>query len=165
MRRFSALLFFAIVVTTAVAAQTATQSKSETRPVKKNPLAAYAGTWTGSFEGKTWLTLKLTLQADRLSGSIERPRNLQFNDQGEIKSVSDEQSTEVVQDAQVNPDGLLLTVKNSDSPEINRYTMRLTSESAAELKMSAMSMPPGMPKIRPWKLTKVGASPAPAAQR
>jgi hypothetical protein len=165
MRRFGALLFFAIVVTMAVAAQTATQSKSEARPVKKNPLAAYAGTWTGSFEGKSWLTLKLVLQADRLSGSIERPRNLQFNDQGEIKSVSDEQSTEVVQDAQVNPDGLLLTVKNSDSQEINRYTMRLTSESAAELKMSAMSMPPGMPKIRPWKLTKVGASPAPSSQR
>ncbi len=26
--------------------------------------------------------------------SIQRPRNLQFNDQGEIKSVSDDQSTE-----------------------------------------------------------------------
>lgn len=165
MRRFGALLVFAIVVTIAVAAQTATQSKSEARPVKKNPLAAYAGTWTGSLQEKTWLTVKLTLQAERLSGSIERPRNLQFNDQGEIKSVSDEQSTEIVQDAQVNPDGLLLTVKKTDSQEINRYTMRLTSESAAELKMSAMSMPPGMPKIRPWKLTKVGPSPAAASQR
>src|SRR5271157_836700 len=165
MKRFAALLFFAIVATTALAAQPATQSKSESRPVKKNPLAAYAGTWTGSFEGKTWLTVKLALQAERLSGSIQRASHLQFNDQGEIKSVSDEQSTEVLQDAQVNPDGLLLTAKEPDTQETNHFTMKLTGESTAELKMSAMKMPPGMPKIKPWKLTKVGASSTPAAQR
>jgi len=164
MRRLGALLFFAIVVTTAVAAQTAAQSNSE-KPVKKNPLAAYAGTWTGAFEGKTWLTVKLALQADRLSGSIQRPRNLQFSDQGEIKSVGEEQSTEVVQDAQVNPDGLLLTTKDPDTQETNRFTMKLTGESTAEIKMSAMKMPPGMPKIKPWKLTKGGAPSAAAAQR
>ena len=165
MKPFGVLLFFAIVVTAALAAQPATQGKSEARPVKKNPLAAYAGTWAGSFEEKTWLTVKLTLQAERLSGSIQRASHLQFNDLGEIKSVSDEQSTEVVQDAQVNPDGLLLTAKSAETQETNRFTMKLTGESTAELKMSAMSMPPGMPKIKPWKLTKVGATPAPAAQR
>jgi hypothetical protein len=158
-------LFFAIIVTTAMAAQTATQTNNETRPARKNPLAAYAGTWTGSFEGKPWLTVKLTLQADRLFGSIQRPHDLQFNDQGELKSVSDAQSTEVVEDAQVNPDGLLLTVKNADSREVNRFTMRLTSESTAELKMSAMSMPPGMPKVKPWKLTKAGANPPATSPR
>jgi len=159
------LLFFTIVVTTAMAAQTATQTNNETRPAKKNPVAAYAGTWTGSFEGKPWLTVKLTLQADRLFGSIQRPHDFQFNDAGELKSVSDAQTTEVVEDATVNPDGLLLTVKNADSQEVNRFTMRLTGESTADLKMSAMSMPPGMPKIRPWKLTKAGGIPAAAAQR
>jgi len=165
MRRFGALLFFAIVVTAAVAAQPATQRSSETRPVKKNPLAAYAGRWTGSFAGNNWLTVTLTLQGDRLSGSIQHASHLQFNDQGEIKIVSDEQSTEVVQDAQVNPDGLLLTAKDPDTQETDRFTMKLTGESTAELKMSAMKMPPGMPKIKPWKLTKVGASSTPAAQR
>jgi hypothetical protein len=165
MRRFGALLFFVIIVTTAVLAQTATQSNSEARPARKNPLAAYAGTWTGTFEGKPWLTVRLTLQADRLSGSIQRPHDFQFNDAGELKSVSDAQTTEVVQDATVNPDGLLLTVKNADSQEVNRFTMRLTGDSTAELKMSAMSMPPGMPKIKPWKLTKAGVSPPAASQR
>lgn len=159
-----ALLFFAIIMTTAMAAQTATQTNNETRPAKKNPLAAYAGTWTGSFEGKTWLTVKLTLQADRLSGSIQHSHDLQFNDQGELKSVSDDQATEVVQDSQVNPDGLLLTTKDPDTQETSRFTMKLTGESAAEIKMSAMKMPPGMPKVKPWKLTKAGASPAAAAQ-
>ena len=131
--------------------------------MRKSPLADYAGTWTASFEGKTWLTVKLALQADRISGSIQRPRNLQFNDQGELKSASDEQSTEVVQDAQVNPDGLLLTTKDPDTQETNHFTMKLTSETTAEIKMSAMKMPPGMPKIKPWKLTKIGASSAMAS--
>jgi len=160
MRRFGALLFFAIVVTAAVAAQPAAQSNSETRPIKKDPLAAYAGTWTGAFEGKTWLTVKLALQADHLAGSIQHARNVQFNDQGEIKSVSDDQSSEVVQDAQVNPDGLLLTTKDPGTQETDHFVMKLTGESTAEIKMTAMKIPPGMPKIRPWKLTKAGASPA-----
>jgi hypothetical protein len=165
MRGFGALLLFAIVITSAAGAQPATQGNSATRPAKKSPLADYAGTWAGSFEGKTWLTVKLVLESDRLAGSIQHASHLQFNDQGEIKSVSDDLSTETVQDAQVNPDGLLLTTKDPDTQETNRFTMKLTGESNAELKMSAMKMPPGMPKIRPWKLTKAGGVPAPASQR
>jgi len=144
----------------AAVAQTSPKPAAPGTPVHKSPLADYAGMWTGSFEGKTWLTVKLALQGDRLSGFIQHPRNLQFNDQGELKTVSDEQSTENVQDAQVNPDGLLLTTKDPDTQDTNRFTMKLTGETTAEIKMSAMKMPPGMPKIKPWKVTKTGASPA-----
>ena len=157
------LLLLALAFGVAAAAQTLPKQAAPGTPVRRSPLADYAGTWTGSFEGKTWLTVKLALQGDRLSGSIQHPRNLQFNDQGELKSISDEQSTETVQDAQVNPDGLLLTTKDPDTQETNRFTMKLTGEATAEIKMSAMKMPPGMPKIRPWKLTKAGASPAVAS--
>ena len=162
MKRWVVLLVLALGV--AAGAQTSPKQAAPGTTVHKSPLADYAGTWTGSFEGKTWLTVKLALQADRLSGFIQRPRNLQFNDLGELKSVSDEQSTEVVQDAQVNPDGLLLTTKDPDTQETNRFTMKLTGEATAEIKMSAMKMPPGMPKIKPWKVTKAAASPATAAR-
>ena len=64
---------------------------------------------------------------------------------------------------QFMPDGLLLTTKDPDTQETNRFTMKLTGEVTAEIKMSAMKMPPGMPKIKPWKLTKAGASPAVAS--
>jgi hypothetical protein len=151
-------LVLTIIFGLAAAAQTAAKQGPSGAPVRKSPLADYAGTWTGSFEGKTWMTVKLTLQADRLSGFIQHPRNLQFNDQGELKSTGDDQTTETVQDAQVNPDGLLLTTKDPDTQENNRFTMKLTGESNAEIKMSAMKMPPGMPKIKPWKLTKATAS-------
>lgn len=159
-------LFLALLVAVSIVAgaQTPPKQGPDGKPVRKSPLADYAGTWTGAFEGKTWLTVKLTLQGDRLSGSIQRPRNIQFNDQGEIKSVGEEQFSETVEDAQVNPDGLLLTLKDPDAKETDRYTMRLTGESKAEIKMSAMKMPPGMPKIKPWKLTKAGVASLTAAQ-
>ncbi len=158
------LLILAMGLGAAGWAQTSAKQGSPGTPVRKSPLADYAGTWTGSFEGKTWMTVKLAQQGDRLSGSIQRPHDLQFNDQGELKSVGDNQSTAAVEDAQVNPDGLLLTVKDPDTSEVNRYTMKLTSETTAEIKMSAMKMPPGMPKVKPWKLTKAGTSSTATAQ-
>jgi hypothetical protein len=110
------------------------------------------------------MTVQLTLQGQQLSGSLRRARDLTFNDLGEIKSVGDTEVTEIIADATINGDGLLLTTKNPDTNETDRFTMRLTGESTAELKMSAMSMPPGMPKLRPWKLTRVTTPSAPAAR-
>ncbi len=158
-------LVVVVILSMAAVAQTPPKQGPPGAPVRKSPLADYAGTWIGSFEGKTWLTLKLVLQADRLSGSLQHASHLQFNDQGEIKSVGDDQSTESVQDAQVNPDGLLLTTKDPDTQETNHFTMKLTGESTADLKMSAMKIQPGMPKIKPWRLTKAGGASAPALQR
>jgi hypothetical protein len=159
------LLLLTVALGVAAAAQNPPKQGPPGTPVHKSPLADYAGTWTGSFEGKTWITVRLTLQGDRLTGFIQHPHDLQFNDDGLLKSVSDAQITETVQDALVNPDGLLLTTKDPDTQETNRFTMKLTGDSTAEIKMSAMKMPPGMPKIKPWKLTKAGSSAAAAAQR
>ena len=158
------LLLMTVALSVAAPAQTQPQQGPSNPPARKSPLADYAGTWTGSFEGKTWITVKLALQGERLSGSIQHPHSIDFNDQGELKSISDDQTTETVQDAQVNPNGLLLTTKDPDTQETNRFTMKLTGDSTAEIKMSAMKMPPGMPKINPWKLTRATAAP-PAAPR
>ena len=158
------LLLVVVGLSIMTAAQTSPKLGPDGKPVRRSPLADYAGTWTGTFDGKAWITVRLTLQGDRLSGSIQRPRNLQFNDLGDIKSVSDEQFTETVEEAQVNPNGLLLTVKEPDTQETDQYTMKLTGEATAEIKMSAMKMPPGMPKIKPWKLSKAGAPPAAASR-
>ena len=58
----------------------------------------------------------------------------------------------------LNPDGLLLTLKDPDTQETDRYMMRLVApdNDTAELKMIAMTMPPGMPKPKPWRLVKTG---------
>ena len=48
-----------------------------------------------------------------------------------------------------------LPSKIPDKQETQRYVVKLTSDSTAEIKMVAMAMPPGMPKPKPWKVMKV----------
>ena len=126
---------------------------------KVSPFAEYAGEWTATFDGKVWLRLHLEFRGEQLVGALLHARNLSVNDNGDLKSVSDEQSGATVTSAALNPDGLLLTTKDADTQESDRYLMRLVSpeNDAAELKMIAMSMPPGMPKPKPWKLVKSAA--------
>jgi hypothetical protein len=125
---------------------------------KVSPLAEYAGTWTARFDGKIWLSLELELHGDQLTGSLVHPHSLELNDNGELKSVSEEQTTDPIIDAVLNPDGLVLTVKDPDSQDKDRYLMRLVlpEKEAADLKMIAMSLPPGISKPKPWRLAKSG---------
>jgi hypothetical protein len=164
MKRLAIPIMIAIALNSVGWSQTASRPTTPNQPVKKSPLAGYAGSWTGTFEERPWLTVQLALQGQQLTGSLRRAHDLKFNDAGELKSVGDTQVTEVIEDAALNGDGLLLTAKNPDTNETDRFTMRLTSETTSELKMSAMSMPPGMPKLKPWKLTRVVAPSTPAAR-
>ena len=165
MKRLAIAIMIVLALSSAGWTQTSSRPTKPNQPVKKSPLAGYAGTWIGTFEERPWLTVQLTLQDQQLSGSLRRAHDLKFNDAGEIKSVGDTEVTEVIQEAALNNDGLLLTAKNPETNETDRFTMRLTGETTAELKMSAMSMPPGMPKLKPWKLTRVAAAPSPPAAR
>jgi hypothetical protein len=128
---------------------------------KKSPLIPYAGNWIGTFENKPWLILNLNLIGEQFSGSLQHPQNFELNDNGELKKISENFVTETVVDGKLNPDGLLLTFKDSDTQETDRYMMKLTGDSTAELKMIAMTMPPGMPKPKPWKVTKQAAATPP----
>ena len=127
-------------------------------PARKSPLAEYAGSWIATFQGHAWLTIRLNLQGTQLSGTVQHPHNLEFDNSGEVKSVSDERLTGAVETAVIQGDGLFLTVKDTDTQETDRYVMRLTSANTAEVKMVAMPMPPGMPKPQPWKLSRVNPS-------
>jgi hypothetical protein len=134
------------------------QASPKAKPV--NPLLEYVGGWTSEFEGKAWLDLRLELRAEQLAGSLIRPQKVEINDNGGIKSVSEEQYTETVAEAVVNPDGLLLTLQRADSQDRDRYQMRLIApeKQTADLKMLGMAMPPGMPKPMPWRLVKSGST-------
>jgi hypothetical protein len=155
---------FAVIAVSLTAWCQAPPASTTTPPQKPkiSPLAEYAGEWTATFDGKVWLRLHLELRGEQLAGAMLHARNLMLNDNGELKSVSEEQSGETMTSAVLNPDGLLLSMKDPDSQETDRYTMRLVppAKDTAELKMIAMSMPPGMPKPKPWKLAKTGIVPA-----
>jgi len=164
MKRFFILVMLLIATSVVGFTQTATTQQTPSAPVKKSPLADYAGTWTSAFEGHPWLTIRLTSQGTALSGSVQRAHEFQFADSGLLKSVSEDQITESIDSAALQGDGLLITVKDPNAQQPNRYLLRLTGANTADLKMVAMSMPPGMPKPQPWKLTKVTASAVAPAQ-
>ncbi len=158
MRRFIPVAELIVGLAMVGLAQTSMTPGMQNAPARKSPLAGYAGAWIGTFDGHAWLTIRLTQQGTQLSGTVQRQSDVKFNDQGEIKSVGDEQTTSAVENSLLNGDGLLLTVKEPGTQQTDRYLMRLTGADTAELKMVAMSMPPGMAKPKPWKLNRVGAN-------
>jgi hypothetical protein len=121
-----------------------------------SPLAEYAGDWTSTLDGKVWLRLQLVLQGDKLTGTMDHAKNLNIDDSGELKSVSEEQSNQTVTDAVVNPDGLVLTLKEADTQESDRFLMRLVlpSKQVANLRVIGLDLPPGMAKPKAWRLAK-----------
>jgi hypothetical protein len=163
MKRFMTLALLAISISLISVAQTSTNPQTPNAPVRKSPLAAYAGAWIGMFEGHAWMSIRLNLQAEQVSGSMQRAHDFKVNTNGGLLSVSQDQVTEGIESGVLQGDGLLLTVKDPDTHQASHYVLRLTGPDTAELKMVAMSMPPGMPKPLPWKLNRVGASTATTA--
>lgn len=158
MRRFIPVAVLIVGLAMVGLAQTSMTPGMQNAPARKSPLAGYAGAWIGTFDGHAWLTIRLTQQGTQLSGTVQRQNDVKFNDQGEIKSVGEEQTTAAVENSLINGDGLMLTVKDPGTQQTEHYVMRLTGADTAELKMVAMSMPPGMAKPKPWKLSRVGAN-------
>lgn len=158
MRRFIPVAVLIVGLAMVGLAQTSMTPGMQNAPARKSPLAGYAGAWIGTFDGHAWLTIRLTQQGTQLSGTVQRQSDVKFNDQGEIKSVGEEQTTAAVENSLINGDGLMLTVKDPGTQQTEHYVMRLTGADTAELKMVAMSMPPGMAKPKPWKLNRVGAN-------
>lgn len=133
-----------------------TANPSKTQQV--SPFAGYVGDWIATLDGKVWLLLQLELHGEQLSGFLTHSRDLEVNDEGGLRSASEEKVKEVITDATLNPDGLLITVKYADAEKTDQYMMRLTTPGqVAELKMLAQDMPPGMPKPKPWILVNFKA--------
>jgi len=158
MTRLMSFAVLLLALPVIIAAQTSMTPALQNAPARKSPLSEYAGAWVGTFQGHAWLNIRLKLEGNQLVGTLERPHELQFDNDGSIRGVSDERNTAGVQNAVLQGDGLLLTVKDPGSQETDHYLMRLTGANTAEVKMVAMSMPPGMPKPKPWMLSRVGPS-------
>ncbi len=132
--------------------------------VKKSPLAPYVGNWTATNQGRAFIILQLAQHGDQLTGSIQHPIRIDTDDNGQVKNFSDDFSTESVTQSALTGDGVLLTVKDESTNQVDRFAMQLTGDATATLKMLAMNVPPGMAKPMPWKLTKSGAAATPPTQ-
>ena len=109
-----------LLFSSALSQTPAAKPGSPATPVKKSPLLPYAGNWIGTFENQPWLILSLGLSGEQFSGAIRRPQKFEFNDNGELKKISEEFVTEIIVDGKLNPDGLLLTFKNPETQETDR---------------------------------------------
>jgi hypothetical protein len=158
MTRFMSVALLVASLAILAPAQTSMTPQLQNAPARKSPLAGYVGAWIGTFEGHTWISIRLNNQNNELTGTLQRPNDLQFENSGALKSVGQEQTTDAVEKAELQGDGLLLTVKNPTNNQTEHYVMRLMSADTAELKMASMAMQPGMPKPRPWQLSRVGPS-------
>ena len=153
MRRLAVVAVTAIALCVVGWAQTSMSPAMQNAPAQKTPLSGYVGAWIGTFQGHAWFTIRLMQRGDQLTGVMQRPRDVQFDDQGEVKSVGDEKWSGRVESAKLNGDGLLLTVKDPATNKTDRYLMRLTNDTTAEV-----NMVPGAPKPKPWRLIKVPAN-------
>jgi len=156
MKRAVSFALLTLSCTVLAAAQTSMSPGMQNAPARKSPLAEYAGSWVGTFQGHTWITVKLNQQGDHLIGTLQRPHELQFQNSGDLKSVGEEQTTSAIDKAVLQGDALLMTVKDPATQQGDLYVMRLMSANTAELRMSGMAMQPGMPKPKPWQLSRVG---------
>ena len=158
MRRLLSVAVTAIALGVGGWAQTSMSPAMQNAPARKTSLMEYVGSWIGTFQGHTWLTIRLMKSGDQLTGTLERAQDVQFNDQGDVESVSSEKWKSAFESAQLNGNGLLLTVKDPATQETNRYLMWLTNDTTAEVQILAVSQTTARPKPKPWKLTRVGPS-------
>ncbi len=158
MKRVLSVALLVLSFTLVALAQTSMTPGLQNAPARKSPLEGYTGSWIGMFQGHAWITVKLNKQGTDLTGTMQRAHDLQFANSGDLKSVGDQQTTSTIETAVLQGDGLLLAVKDPSTNQTDHYVLRLMSANTAELKMAGMNMPPGMPKPKPWTLSRVGPS-------
>jgi TonB family protein len=117
---------------------------------------AFLGTWRGEFQGKTFLVLTLQEEGGSLSGTIGIG-GFSIDSSGQVKQVKSE--PEAGEDTPIFDarwDGSLLTFKTKAGMPTTEYQfqMRVTGESAAELKGVTPPPPPGTPVGGWWKLSR-----------
>jgi hypothetical protein len=122
---------------------------------------AFAGTWQAQFQGKTFLTIKLTSQDGKLTGTVSHA-NVQVDQNGELTSAEPGTGEDPVIDAKLDGNTLLLTSKDQQSQNTAQFQITLTGTDQAEVQQLG-KISGTTPKS--WKLERVhaaGAASAPA---
>jgi hypothetical protein len=123
---------------------------------------SFVGTWQAQFQGKTFVTIKLTKQDTTLTGTISHS-TVQLDNSGELTSAEQKDGEDPVSGASLQGSTLHLTSKNQDSQDTIQYEMTLTGSDQAELQILGAPTDGAAPK--PWKLVRVSAAAAAAQSR
>ena len=110
----------------------------------------FVGTWHAEFKGKTFLTIKLEKQQDKLTGTVSH-FDVKLDDTGELTSAEERDGSDPIIEAKLTNGILRITLKEEDSQETIQCEMKLTGTDQAELRML---VPPDVPKPKSWKLLR-----------
>jgi len=116
---------------------------------------SFIGTWQAQFQGKIFLTIKLSQQDGKLGGTISHSR-IQLDKNGELTSAEQEDGEDAISDASFKGNGLRLTAKEEVSQDTTQCEMKLTGTDQAEFQL--LSSPPDGAAPKPWKLTRITAT-------
>ncbi|HVZ18375.1 MAG TPA: hypothetical protein VG897_14740 [Terriglobales bacterium] len=120
-------------------------------PVMAQEASQFAGTWEASFQGKTFFTLSLVADGDKLSGLIVHD-NFNLDQQGNISEIEPRDAHERVMVAHLNGKTLDIRTHDDDASESGHYQFTLVSENQGELKLVFSEPPPFA--IKPWTLKR-----------
>lgn len=110
----------------------------------------FVGTWHADFKGKTFLTIKLEKQQDKLTGTASH-FDVKLDDTGELTGAEEADGSNPIIEAKLTDGILRITLKDEDSQDTLQCEMKLTGTDQAELRML---VPPDVPKPKWWKLLR-----------
>lgn len=124
-----------------------------------DPSDGFVGTWQGKFQGTVFVTLTLTKQDGKLTGSITHT-TIQVDQAGNLTSAIPKAGSDPITEATFANDQLHLTSKSEDGQDINQYEMKLQSAGQAELQM--VNTPAGVTAPKAWSLERLSSAAAQA---
>ena len=142
-RAFRTFLFL-LAMTVSLQAQTL-------KPANSANAKDFLGKWQGKFHGKVFVTIALTGDAHKLSGTMSKA-SVELKEDGSLASAEPNDGTNSITHAQVNGKELHFTSDSGDGSDPVDWDIVLIGADEAELQPI---VPPDVPKPKPWKLTRV----------
>lgn len=119
----------------------------------------FLGKWQASFQGKVFMTLLVSGDAHRLSGTVSSA-NIEVNKDGELTKAEVGDGADTITSAAVNGKRLRITAKSEDGSEDSMdWEMVLLGPNEAELHITVPpDVPPDVTRPKPWRMTRVPQS-------
>lgn len=129
------------------------------KPATSDNAKEFLGKWQASFQGKVFMTLSLSADAHKLSGTVSSA-DIEVNKAGELTKAEVSDGTDTITSAVVNGNRLRITTKSEDGSEDSMdCEMVLLGPNEAELHITVPpDVPPEVTRPKPWKLTRVPRS-------
>src|SRR5947209_495793 len=92
----------------------------------------FSGKWTGTFEGKVFVTLNLDEHDGAITGTLRHPTQINTSNNGTLLGLSGSFVEEPIGNTKLVGNELRFSTRDDDGEDI-KYSLRVTGPNAAEL--------------------------------